>query len=168
MSELKQNNDCIVKVGISGCLGFFLNCRYDGENLNNFDLKQAENFLKKELSANNIEFIPFCPEQLGGLPTPRIQAEIVGGTAQDVWDDKAKVMTKDCRDVTENFKRGAEQVLNAVNILGIEAFLLKEKSPSCGVIEIYSGKFDGVKVPGEGVTTSLLRKNGIKVFSGGW
>lgn len=153
-----------MKVGISGCLSFF-NCRYDGKGFNDFDVEQARSFLKKELKTDTIEFMPVCPEQLGGLSTPRVPSEIVGGTGNDVWQGKARVMSKDGRDVTEQFKRGAQEVLNFARKFNIKAFLLKEQSPSCGSQQIYSGKFDGNKVPGSGVTTALLENNGIKVFS---
>jgi len=153
-----------MKVGVSGCLSFF-NCRYDGKGFNDFSLQKAEAFLKKELNTDKIEFFPVCPEQLGGLSTPRVPSEIVGGDGNDVWAGTAKVMSKDGVDVTEKFKRGAQEVLNFAKRFDIKAFLLKEKSPSCGSHTIYSGKFDGSKIPGTGVTTALLEKNGIKVFT---
>lgn len=155
----------MVNVGISGCLGIFHNCRYDGKGFNDFDLNKTESFLKKELKTDKISFIPVCPEQLGGLSTPRVPSEIVGGDGKDVWEGRAKVINKDGLDVSENFKRGALQVLEVAKKLGIKAFLLKEKSPSCGTTEIYSGKFDGTKNPGKGVTAALLEMNGIKTFS---
>lgn len=153
-----------MKVGISSCLAHF-NCRYDGKGFNDFDLKKAENFLKQELKTDQVDFVPVCPEQLGGLTTPRIPAEIVGGDGNDVWTGKAKVITKNGINVTEQFKRGAEEVLQFAQKFNIRAFLLKEKSPSCGTNEIYSGKFDGSKLPGKGVTTALLENNGIRVFT---
>lgn len=152
-----------MKVGISGCLGFW-NCRYDGKGYN-IDLKQAKSFLKNELKTDNVKFLPVCPEQLGELTTPRIPSEIVGGTGADVLDGKAKVMSKDGKDVTINFIRGAMEVLDYCKKAGIKAFLMKEKSPSCGVETIYTGEFNGNLKPGNGVTTALLLRNNIKVFS---
>ena len=151
-------------VGISGCLGIF-NSRYDGKGFNDFNLDKAKSFLKNELKTDEITFIPVCPEQLGGLSTPRVPSEIVGGDGKDVWEGKAKVVSKDGVDVTENFKRGAKEVLEFAKKFDIKAFLLKDKSPSCGTTEIYSGKFDGNKNPGKGVTAALLETNGIKTFS---
>lgn len=153
-----------MRVGISGCLSFF-NCRYDGKGFNDFDLSKAEAILKKELNTDKIEFYPICPEQLGGLSTPRIPSEIIGGDGKDVWNGKAKVISKEGKDVTENFKKGALEVLNFAQKFDIKAFLLKEKSPSCGSNTIYAGKFDGSKKDGVGVTTALLEKHGIKVIS---
>jgi uncharacterized protein YbbK (DUF523 family) len=155
----------MTKVGISGCLGCFPNCRYDGGGFNDFDLDKAKNYLKKELNTDEVVFIPVCPEQLGGLPTPRTPAEIVGGDGYDVWEGKARVVDKNGKDVTENFKRGAKQALEFFKKFDIKVFLSKDKSPSCGANEIYSGKFDGTKNPGKGVTAALLDKNGIRVFS---
>lgn len=153
-----------MNIGISGCLSFF-KCRYDGCGFDDFDLSEAMIFLKKELNVDSIHFLPVCPEQLGGLSTPRIPAEIVGGDGKDVWENKARVISKEGKDVTENFKKGAMEVLNYAKKFDIKAFLLKENSPSCGSNLIYSGKFDGTKHPGKGVTTALLETNGIKVFS---
>lgn len=153
-----------MKVGISGCLNHF-NCRYDCKGFTDFDIDKAKDFLKKELQTDSIDFIPVCPEQLGGLSTPRIPSEIIGGTGNDVWKGTARVVNKEGQDVTEQFKRGAQEVLNFAKKFDIRAFLLKEKSPSCGSNQIYSGKFDGSKIPGMGVTTALLENNGIKVFS---
>lgn len=153
-----------MKVGISGCLNVW-NCRYDGKGFNDFDIKQAKKFLENELHTKKIEFLPVCPEQLGGLSTPRVPSEIVGGTGADVIDGKAKVLSKEGKDVTQNFIRGAQEVLDYCKKAGIKAFLLKEKSPSCGVETIYTGEFNGNKKSGMGVTAALLVKNGIKVFS---
>lgn len=153
-----------MKVGISGCFGFF-KCRYDGGGFMDFDLENATEFFKKEFDANTIDFYPVCPEQLGGLTTPRIPAEIIGGDGKDVWANKAKVMSKEGKDVTNMFKKGAQEVLHFAKKQQINVFLLKENSPSCGLQTIYSGNFDNTKKPGAGTTTSLLIQNGIKVFS---
>ena len=99
--------------------------------------------------------IPVCPEQLGGLPTPREPAE----------QRDEKVITKFGKDVTQNFKKGAEQVLKIAKLFGIKKAILKQKSPSCGCGKIYDGSFSGRIIKGDGVTTTLLKRNGIKVIS---
>jgi uncharacterized protein YbbK (DUF523 family) len=97
---------------------------------------------------------PFCPEVAGGLPFPRPPAEIRDGT---VWDCEG-------RNVTREFVAGAEAALELARAAGIRIAVLKDRSPSCGSSTIHNGKFDGGVIPGEGVTTALLRRNGIEVF----
>lgn len=106
-----------------------------------------------------------CPEQLGGLPTPRPAAEIVGGDGYDVLDGKARVVDAHGRDVTAAFLKGAEQTLKLALTVGAKQAVLKENSPSCGSSFIYDGTFRGKKRSGVGVTTALLVRNGIKVLS---
>lgn len=130
---------------VSACL-VGINCRYDGKNKPNEKL--IEMLQKGEL-------IPVCPEQLGGLTTPREPAE----------QKEDKVFTFSGKDVTQNFHKGAEEVLNIVNKLGIKEAILKQKSSSCGCDKIYDGTFSNRLIEGDGVTTALLRKNGIKVYS---
>ncbi len=101
------------------------------------------------------ELVPFCPEVEGGLKTPRDPSEIKGD----------KVLSSKGRDVTRNFNEGAEKALNICKYLNIKLAILKEGSPSCGSNEIYDGTFSNKKKKGEGITTSLLRKNGIKVIN---
>jgi uncharacterized protein YbbK (DUF523 family) len=109
--------------------------------------------------------IPVCPEQLGGLPTPRPPSEIVGGTGEDVLDGSARVLTRDGADVTEHFLRGAQEVLRIAELVRPKLVILKERSPSCGVHWIYDGTFSGNLRSGCGVTTALLRRNGWRVVS---
>jgi uncharacterized protein YbbK (DUF523 family) len=99
--------------------------------------------------------IPVCPEQLGGLATPREPQERIG----------KRVVTKTGIDVTENFNKGAKQVLLIAKILGIKEAILKQRSPSCGCGQIYDGTFSNKVINGDGVTTALLRRNNIKVVS---
>jgi uncharacterized protein YbbK (DUF523 family) len=106
-----------------------------------------------------------CPEQLGGLPTPRPPAEIVGGNGADVLDGRAKVMTNTGVDVTEEFVRGAKQTLLTAQAVKAEYAILKESSPSCGGVKIYNGTFTMTKQLGYGVTAALLRRHGITVYS---
>jgi uncharacterized protein YbbK (DUF523 family) len=99
--------------------------------------------------------IPVCPEQLGGLQTPRTPAEIRGN---GVW-------MKDGTDVTEQFQRGAEEALRIATLYGCEVAILKQRSPSCGNDLIYDGSHSGVVIEGAGITVRKLRKAGILVFS---
>lgn len=109
--------------------------------------------------------IPVCPEQLGGLPTPRPPAEIVGGTGLDVLFGRARVLTRDGRDVTDHFLRGAQEVLRLAQLVRPDLVIFKERSPSCGVREIYDGTFSSTVRPGCGVTTALLHQHGFEVVS---
>lgn len=129
----------------SACL-LGIKCRYDGKSKPN---KKVIKLAKKEA------LIPVCPEQLGGLSTPREPAE----------QRKGKVITKSGKDVTENFKKGAREVLKLAKLLGIKEAILKQRSPSCGCGQIYDGTFSGKIVKGDGVTAALLKKNRIKVIS---
>lgn len=131
-----------------------MDCRYDQSNCK---VKEIQEMVK------NGEAIPVCPEQLGGLPTPRNPAEIVGGDGEDVLDGKAKVLDREGNDVTKQFIKGAYQTLKMAQSVGAKEAILKEKSPSCGSCWIYNGKFEGAKKKGQGVTTALLRRHGIQV-----
>lgn len=129
---------------ISACL-LGAKCRYDG---------QCKPLLQLVTLAERFDLVPVCPEQLGGLPTPRTPAERVGET----------VLTQDGRDVSEQYRRGAEQAMHLVDVCGCKLALLKERSPSCGHGEIYDGSFTGRLTAGDGVTAALLRENGIIVY----
>ena len=133
-----------------------VNCKYSGGN--NFDESVLE-------IINRGEAIPVCPEVMGGLGTPRIPHEIVGGDGFDVLEGKAKVISKDGEDNTAAFIAGAEKVLEIAKKLDVKEVVLKSKSPSCGNGKIYDGSFSGVLIDGVGVTTALLIKNGISVSS---
>lgn len=106
-----------------------------------------------------------CPELLGGFATPREPAEITGGSGGDVLDGIAKVIDRCGNDVTGMYIEGAYQTLDKVREYGASVVVLKENSPSCGSSMIYNGEFTGVKIPGQGVTSALLRRNGIEVIS---
>lgn len=129
----------------SACL-LGIKCRYDGKSKPN---KKVIKLAKKEF------LIPVCPEQLGGLPTPREAAEQKG----------KRVITKSGKDVTKAFQRGARQVFRLAKLLGIKEAILKQRSPSCGCGQIYDGTFSGKVIKGNGVTTAFLKKNRIKVIS---
>lgn len=107
--------------------------------------------------------IPICPEQLGGCPTPRGVVEIAGGTGADVLDGKCKVIRKNGEDTTEEFLKGAEEVLKIAKMVGATNAILKARSPSCGCGFVYDGTFSGKLIKGNGVTAELLLRNGIEV-----
>lgn len=129
---------------ISACL---LGCptRYDGRST---PCEAAIGLSRK------YNLIPICPEIYGGLPTPRVPSERVGD----------RVLMKDGRDVTENYKRGAESALDLAKMMNADIAILKERSPSCGAGKIYDGTFSGTLADGFGVTAELLMKNGIRVI----
>ena len=128
---------------VSGCLAG-INCRYDGGNNANEEVVE----LVKQGKA-----IPVCPEQLGGMQTPREPAEIRVG----------RVMEKGGEDVTDKFKKGAMEALRLCKMCGCKKAILKDGSPSCGVNRIYDGTFGGVKIAGKGVFARLLEENGVEV-----
>lgn len=139
----------------SACL-LGVNCRYNGISKPN---KKIIALSKKEM------LIPICPEQLGGQPTPRPNAEIQGGDGLDVLDKNAKVVEPNGNDVTPNFINGAEEVLKLAKLFNINEAILKQRSPSCGSGQIYDGTFQKKIVKGDGVTAALLKRNGVKVIS---
>lgn len=140
-------------IGISACLTGVA-CRYDGRS----NLVHPLDELIQQGKA-----IAFCPEVLGGLSTPREPAEIVGGTAEDVWTGKAKVMTISGEDVTESFTAGALVAWEQAQQANITIAVLKANSPSCGSQMVYDGTFSGNKVIGSGLTAALFRQKGIQV-----
>jgi len=147
-----------MKVLISACL-LNLPTRYEG-------LAMVKEDLIKKLKEKDISFVPLCSEQLGGLCTPREPAEIEPGkTAKDVIDGNAKVITESGKNITKPFLKGANIILNFCKEFNIKEAVFEERSPSCGVNIVYSGKFDGELIPGKGVLTELLTQNGIKVFN---
>ena len=108
--------------------------------------------------------VPVCPEQLGGLPTPRAPQEIQGGSGEDVLNGKCKVMNRDGEDVTMQFIRGAEETLKIAKQVKGREFIAKSGSPSCGCGHIYDGSFSGSLIDGDGVASALLRRNGVKIM----
>ena len=124
---------------VSACL-IGLKTRYDGKIIQSAACKKA---------IAGAVYIPVCPEQLGGLPTPRVAADLVGGDGHDVLAGKAKVVNREGEDVTENFIVGARQVLEIVRQHDIAKIFLKAGSPSCGLAS---------KI---GVTAALLQKEGF-------
>jgi uncharacterized protein YbbK (DUF523 family) len=140
---------------VSACL-CGINTRYDGNN--NLNKKVAG--LLKEGKA-----VLVCPEQLGGLSTPRPPHEIKVGTGAEVLDGFARVISINGEDGTLDFIKGAEETLKIAKQIGAKTAILKAKSPSCGCGEIYNGSFSKTKIAGNGVTAELLIRNGIKVYT---
>lgn len=134
------------KLLVSACL-LGENCKYSGGN----NYTPAIEALREKF-----DVIPVCPEQLGGLPTPRTPSERAG----------ARVLSRGGADVTEAFRQGAEKTLEIARESGAARAVLQERSPSCGSERVYDGTFSGTLVPGQGVTAELLEKNGIRVYSG--
>lgn len=133
---------------ISACLAG-VNCKYNGGNNLNEDIKK----LVSEGKA-----ILVCPEQLGGLTTPRSPSEII-----DL--ESSRVISKEGLDVTKEFIKGAEETLKIAKNAGTNIAILKSKSPSCGYGKIYDGSFTGKLIKGNGITADLLMKNNIKVYT---
>ena len=107
-----------------------------------------------------------CPEQLGGLTTPRDPSEIEQGkSAKEVLEGEAQVLSITGKDVTEQFAGGAQRILEFCQKMGIEVAILKSDSPSCGSVQTYDGSFTDTKIPGKGITAELLEQNGIKVYN---
>ena len=106
-----------------------------------------------------------CPEEDGGLGTPRPPAEIVGGDGHDVLDGTARVVTKQGVDVTAEYVRGAEIAFAAAREAGAATAVLKSRSPSCGRGCVYDGTFTRTPTAGDGVTAALLKRNGIEVLT---
>ena len=129
---------------ISACL-MGIKCRYDGgrKPLDCLDRLMDQHVL-----------LPICPEVVGGLPTPRVPAERIG----------EKVITKDGRDVTREYRQGAEEALRLAQMTDCTHALLKERSPSCGLGIIYDGSFTGGLCEGDGVCAALLKQHGIMVL----
>ena len=123
-------------------------CRYDGKSVP-LDGTIIEKLKEK------YTLVTVCPEQEGGLPTPRIPAERQG----------ENVVRRDDVDVTAEYRKGAEVALSLCRRFGISIALMKAKSPSCCAGRIYDGTFSGTLTDGDGVTVSLLSGNGIKIFT---
>ena len=132
---------------ISACL-VGINCKYNGKNNYN---EKALDFVKKGIA------IPICPEQLGGLTTPRNPSEI------RIIDNKVHVIDNKNNDVTKEFEKGAYEVLQLAKNLKVDKVILKSKSPSCGIGKIYDGTFSNNLIDGNGILANLLIDNNIEV-----
>lgn len=151
-SKMRSNKKVIL---VSACL-LGINTKYNAGNNYNRDVLAL---------GTQFSLVPVCPEQLGGLTTPRAAAEISGGTGEDVLLGTAQVYTASGDDTTEAFLRGAQETLQMAKIFSAQGALLKARSPSCGCGEVYDGSFCSVSQKGDGVTTALLKREGITVFT---
>lgn len=133
-----------MKILVSACL-LGENCKYSGGNNEN---KAVLDFVKGH------EIVPVCPEVMGGLPVPRMPAEIVDGV----------VRCRDGHSVDKAFRSGAVKALEIALNTKVDLAILQSRSPSCGVKAVYDGTFSGKIIPGEGVFAALLRQNGIKAM----
>ena len=129
---------------ISACL-LGCACRYDGKSKGNAAVQAL---------ARDYQLIPVCPEQLGGLPTPREPSERQG----------ERIVMKSGRDVTAEYRRGAEETLRLAELYCCTTAVLKERSPSCGSGAIYDGTFTGTVTEGWGTAAALLRRHGVRVL----
>ena len=136
------------KILVSRCLYGDKPVRYDG----NTKEERNPRFLKWK---EDDRLIPVCPEVDGGLPVPRTDAQRVGN----------QVITRDGRDVTREYRKGAEIALEQALQEDVLCAVLKEKSPSCGSSRVYDGTFEGTLIEGQGLTTEMLREAGIRVYS---
>lgn len=141
---------------VSACL-LGIKCAWDGKD--RYRNKKVIELLKNEI------LIPICPEQLGGLATPREFQEIEKGSGDDVLDGKIRVKNKIDQDVTRQFTRGAKEALKIAGQYNIKKFIAKSRSPSCGCGSIYDGSFSKRLIKGDGVTVALFKRNGIRVIS---
>lgn len=140
---------------VSACLAGRA-CRYDGSS-------NQDDQVGRLVAEGRAVLV--CPEEDGGLGTPRPPAEIHGGDGHDVLAGRARVVTRDGRDVTRAYVTGAERALEAARRSGAGVAVLKARSPSCGKGCIYDGSFTRAPRSGDGVTVALLEANGIEVVS---
>lgn len=138
-----------------------VSCNYKQKSSSSWD-EGLSVIIRKAISVG-VEFIPVCPEQLGGMPTPRPPSEL-RASAKQILAGNGVIVNINGLDVTANFILGAKQALRFSQLFNIKLAILKSKSPSCGIHYIYDGKFSGVLVKGSGVTAQLLLDNGLSVL----
>lgn len=131
-------------IAVSACMAG-IDTKYDGMNNNSKLIR---------LLSKSITFIPLCPEQLGGMSTPRNSVEIYNGKVKDKYNNE----------YTQKFKKGAEETLKIMKLTKCDCIILKSKSPSCGYGEIYDGSFTKKLITGNGITAEFLMKKNIKII----
>jgi uncharacterized protein YbbK (DUF523 family) len=137
---------------VSACLlGVY--CRYDGSSNPAPELRDL---------ARRARLVPICPEQLGGLPTPRPPAQCESGDGRAVLEGKARIRNVHGQDVTAQYRHGAEEALRLAQLYGARHAILKERSPSCACHFLYC---DGKLIAGRGVTAALLEQHGYQLHS---
>lgn len=147
----------MIRILISSCL-LGERVRYDGG-----EASVASGLLDRWREEGRL--VPFCPEVAGGLPVPRPPAEISGRDGRAVLDGETGVVTESGDDVSAQFLGGARRALEAAREAGARLAILKDGSPSCGSSYVYDGRFRQMQRPGWGVTTALLERHGVRVFS---
>lgn len=158
---VKKRNDLEIivlskaKWVVSACLAGE-KCRY---NAMSCEVKEIVDLVKSDRA------ISICPELLGGLTVPRVEAEIIGGDGENVLDGCAVIKNKNGTDVTEHFISGAFAALRTAGKNNIVNAILKSFSPSCSNSEVYDGNFNGNKKKGLGVTAALFKKSRINVLN---
>jgi uncharacterized protein YbbK (DUF523 family) len=140
---------------VSSCL-LGLDTKYSGSSNTNELIKEY---------CRHGKFIPVCPEQLGGLSTPRAASEIINGSGDEVLYGTCRVITSQGIDETREYIKGAEEVIKLLDLFSISAAILKQRSPSCASKQVYDGTFSGKVRNGQGVTAALLGKYNIPVYS---
>ena len=168
LDDLKGQHQEKTALLISRCL-LGEPCRYDGRS-KGLDAELLDALRER------YELIPVCPEEDGGLPTPRMPSEIRGGKVLMNMNGQGSELQREnslkieadiidgLKDVTQYYQRGAELALEAAVAKGAVLALLKTKSPSCGCGRVYDGSFSGTLTEGDGIAADLLKKNGIKVI----
>lgn len=136
---------------ISACL-LGIRCRYDGQHSLCPDLAHF---------MSSYPFVPFCPEQLGGLPTPRPEARIIGGDGRNILSGDGKLVDMDGKDVTMAFRKGAEEALKLAVLSKTSIAIMKDRSPSCGLQTPYCDMLSG---SGFGVTAALFKAEDIRML----
>ncbi|MDP2561472.1 DUF523 domain-containing protein [Psychrobium sp. 1_MG-2023] len=145
------------KILISACL-LGRKVRYDGQVIT-----EPEQLIMQWKTQGRV--IAVCPEVDAGMAIPRLPAEIIAGDSQGVIEQRNRVMDKQGDDVTDYFIKGAHIALSLCQQYDIKVAILTERSPSCGSSEVYDGEFTNKLIVGQGVTTTLLRAHGVKVFN---
>ncbi|MCP4218772.1 MAG: DUF523 domain-containing protein [bacterium] len=143
---------------ISTCLLGIL-CRYDGRRTGSVLSPAALQYLKERY-----HLVPVCPEQLGGLPTPRKPVEIQGGDGIDVVNNRASVQSQDGEDYTEQFLVGARFVLDIARITGATKMITQKNSPSCSADNIYDGSYSRACKKGYGVCAAFLKAHNFQLI----
>lgn len=156
---MKMNSEPGV-ILISGCL-IGLDCNYKAQASSAY--QEGLCLLIRKMVEKGFVFVPVCPEQLGGMPTPRIPSELQHDSAA-VLAGQGQVVNRDGVDVTACFLKGAEESLKLARLYRVKCAVLKSKSPSCGSKTVYDGTFTGRLIDGKGVAAALLSGSGIQVF----
>lgn len=158
MNKTLKSTSSNEPIMVSACL-LGIKCTY------NCEIRKNDEVIK--LAKRKI-LIPFCPEQLGGMSTPRIGMSIVEGSGEAVLDYETKVMNEEYDDITSHFLMGAEESMKYATLFNVKIAIMRDKSPSCGVYQIYNRKIGEEKylVNGRGVSTAQLIRYGLKIYSG--